>query len=76
MARASGRPAPEGMEESSAEFARDTDFQGRGRYRSIAGIGPAYEILAVQQDTVKIRFVDADEEYDYPRLDAELDPRA
>jgi hypothetical protein len=64
------------LQESAAEFVRDSDFQGRGRYRRIAGIGPAYEILSVRDATVRIRFVDEDAEHDYPRGDAEMDPPA
>ncbi len=65
-----------GVGEETVEFRRDLDLTGPGRFRSIAGVGPVYEITSVGDTQVRIRMVDADEEYDYPRADAELDPLA
>ncbi len=64
------------LDEEAVEFRHDVDFTDAGRFRSIAGVGPAYEVLSANAKTVRIRMIDADEEYDYPRADAELDPRA
>ncbi len=65
-----------GVGEETVEFRRPIDFKGPGRFRRIAGIGPVYEALEDRGDHVLVRIVDSDEEFDYRKSDAELDPPA
>jgi hypothetical protein len=65
-----------GLNEDAQEFRRPVELVGVERFRSIAGIGPIYEIVGVGETTVQIRFIDSDETLDYPLADAELDPVA
>ncbi len=64
------------VEEEGAEFRRPIDFSTADRFRRIAGIGPAYEALEDRGEYVRVRIVDSDEEFDYRKVDAELDPPA
>jgi hypothetical protein len=67
----------DGVREEAAAFAGiDAPFEGRGKFRSIAGIGPVYEILQDLGDVVRVRPVDQDDTFDIPRADALLDPPA
>ncbi len=66
----------EGVEEESVEFAYPIVLDGPGRWRRIAGIGPVYEILADRGDFVRVKVLHSDEEFDYRKADAELDPLA
>lgn len=66
----------EGFEEESVEFRRPIDLKGPGRFRRIAGIGPAYEALEDRGEFVHVRVLGTDEEFDYRKADAELDPPA
>jgi hypothetical protein len=65
-----------GVSEESRAFQGPLAIDGPARFRSIAGIGPVYEIVSVGQTTVQIRFVDEDETHEYPLADAECDPIA
>ena len=65
-----------GVEEERAGFRRAVELDGPGRFRTIAGIGPAYEILEDRGDMVRIHVLHSQEELDYPKVDAELDPLA
>jgi hypothetical protein len=65
-----------GLHEDAQEFRHPVALDGPGRFRSIAGVGPMYEIIGRNALTVRIRFVHTDEEHDYPLADAELDPIA
>jgi hypothetical protein len=65
-----------GMNEETREFRQAIDLEGSGRFRSIAGVGPLYEIVGLRGATVRIRMIHNDEEHDYPLADAELDPIA
>jgi len=65
-----------GFEEESAEFRRPIDLKGAERFRRIAGIGPAYEALEDRGDYIRVRVIETDEEFDYRKADAELDPPA
>ncbi|MGH6955879.1 MAG: hypothetical protein ACREEW_04355 [Caulobacteraceae bacterium] len=66
----------EGVEEDTVEFQRPIELGGADRFRRIAGIGPVYEALAFRGPHVRVRIVETDEEFDYPRDEAELDPPA
>ncbi len=67
----------DGVREEAAAFAGvDAPFEGRGKFRSIAGIGPVYEVLKDLGDKVRVRRVDEDGTFDIPRADALLDPPA
>jgi len=66
----------DGFEEESVEFSRPIDFKTANRFRRIAGIGPAYEALEERGDYIRVRIIDSDEEFDYRKVDAELDPPA
>lgn len=63
-----------GVQEEQAEFRRPVVLQGPGRWRQIAGIGPVYEIIEDKGDFVRVRVLHNDEEFDYRKSDAELDP--
>jgi hypothetical protein len=65
-----------GVEEEQAEFRRPIAFGTIDRFRRIAGIGPVYEAVEDRGDLVRVRIVDTDEEFDYPKGEAELDPLA
>jgi hypothetical protein len=65
-----------GVEEEAAEFSRPFDLASDNRFRRIAGIGPAYEALEDKGAFVRVRVFGADEEFDYLKADAELDPPA
>lgn len=65
-----------GVEEEGAEFSRPINFKSADRFRRIAGIGPAYEALEDRGEFVRVRVIDTDEEFDYRKADAELDPPA
>ena len=65
-----------GVREESAAFRRAVELDGPGRFRTIAGVGPAYEILEDRGDFVRIHVLHSQEELDYPKADAELDPLA
>ncbi len=66
----------EGVEEEAAEFARPIVLDGPSRWRRIAGIGPVYEVLEDKGDFVHVKVLHSDEEFDYRKVDAELDPPA
>jgi len=66
----------DGMEEEAAEFARPIVLQGPSQWRRIAGIGPVYEILEDKGDFVRVKVLHSDEEFDYRKSDAEVDPPA
>ena len=66
----------DGVREEAAEFRRPIDLRGADRFRRIAGIGPAYEALEDRGDYVRVRLIDTEEEFDYRKIDAELDPPA
>ncbi len=66
----------EGVEDEAADFRRPIDFGSVSRFRRVGGIGPVYEALLARGDRVRVRLVGTDEEFDYPLLDAELDPQA
>jgi hypothetical protein len=51
------------------------DLNTTSRFRRIGGIGPAYEVMAVEGDRVRARMIDSDDEFDYPLADAEIDPK-
>jgi len=63
------------VREESAAF-RHAEIEGPGRFRTIAGIGPAYEITEDRGEHVRIHILHSQEELDYPKADAELDPLA
>jgi len=63
-----------GVSEESAVFRRPVELAGPGRFRTIAGVGPAYEIIEDRGDVVRIHVLHSREELDYPKDDAELDP--
>ena len=65
-----------GVEDEAAEFQRPIDFRSMSRFRRIAGIGPAYEALEERGEFVRVRVLETDEEFDYRKSDAELDPEA
>lgn len=65
-----------GLHEDAREFRHVVSLEGPGRFRSIAGVGPLYEIVGISDPTVRIRFIDSDEERDCPLADAERDPLA
>jgi hypothetical protein len=65
-----------GVEEEQAEFRRPIDFRTADRFRRIAGVGPVYEAIEDRGDVVRVRIVDTDEEFDYRKDEAELDPQA
>ena len=65
-----------GVREEASEFRRPIDLQGADRFRRIAGIGPAYEALEDRGEFVRVRVIETDEEFDYRKSDAELDPLA
>lgn len=65
-----------GVEEEAAEFSRPIDFKTADRFRRIAGIGPAYEAIEDRGEFVLVRVVGTDEQFDYRKCDAELDPPA
>jgi hypothetical protein len=65
-----------GLEDEGAAFRRPVAFSGPGRYRTIAGVGPAYEIVEDRGESVRIHVLHSQEELDYPKADAELDPLA
>jgi len=64
------------VEEEAAEFARAFDFVSTNRFRRIAGIGPVYEALQDKGDFVRVKVLGSDDEFDYRKVDAELDPLA
>ncbi len=64
------------VEEETVEFRCPIDFSTSDRFRRIAGIGPAYEALEDRGAYVRVRIVDSDEQFDYRKADAELDPPA
>ena len=66
----------DGVEEEPQEFRRPIDFATADRFRRIAGIGPAYEALEERGEYIRVRIADSDEEFDYLKSDAELDPPA
>ena len=66
----------EGVKEEAVEFSYPIVFDGPGRWRRIAGIGPVYEILAEKGDFVHVKVLHSDEEFAYRKADAELDPLA
>jgi len=66
----------DGFQEEAAEFSHPIVLEGPGRWRRIAGIGPVYEILEDKGDYVHVRVLHSDEEFDYRKSDAELDPPA
>ena len=66
----------DGVTEESAEFRREIDFGSADRFRRIAGVGPVYEAIEDRGAIVRVRVLGTDEEFDYPKADAELDPRA
>ena len=51
-------------------------FAGLGRFRTIAGVGPVYEILERSGDVLRIEVVHTGEVIDYPGADAVRDPLA
>jgi hypothetical protein len=63
-------------EEPAAFVGLDAPFEGRGKFRSIAGVGPVYEVVQELGDVVRVRAVDEDDTFDIPRADALLDPPA
>ena len=63
-----------GVEDEGAEFRRPIDLKGPGRFRRIAGIGPAYEAIEDRGDIVLVRTLETGEEFAYRKADAELDP--
>lgn len=65
-----------GVQEEGAEFRREFDFSTRDRFRRIAGLGPAYEALEDRGEFVRVRILESGEEFDYRKVDAELDPLA
>lgn len=65
-----------GLEEEGVEFGRPINFGTADRFRRIAGIGPAYEVLEDRGEFVRVRILQTDEEFDYRKADAELDPQA
>jgi hypothetical protein len=65
-----------GVEHEMAEVRRPIDLAGPSRFRTIAGVGPAYEIVEDLGDYVRIHVLHSDEELEYPKADAELDPLA
>ena len=65
-----------GVEEEGAAFRRPIDLSGPGRFRTIAGVGPAYEIVEDCGEAVRIHVLHSREELNYPKADAELDPLA
>ena len=64
------------LAEEAVEFARPISLDGPSRFRRIAGIGPAYEVLEDRGDFVRVRVIHDGVEFDYRRADAELDPPA
>ena len=64
------------LAEEGAEFALPIRLEGPTRFRRIAGIGPAYELLEDKGEFVRVRVVHDGEEFDYRKADAELDPPA
>ena len=66
----------DGVAEEAVEFRRDDVFGGLARFRRIAGIGPVYEVVEVGPERLKVRLIDQDDVFEYPRAEAELDPRA
>ena len=64
------------LAEEGAEFTLPISLDGPGRFRRIAGIGPAYEVLEERGEFVRVRVVDDGVEFDYRKCDAELDPPA
>jgi hypothetical protein len=64
-----------GVREQAAEFRMPIDLNTTSRFRRIGGIGPAYEVMAVEGDRVRARMIDSDDEFDYPLADAEIDPK-
>jgi hypothetical protein len=64
-----------GVEEESAGFRSSIDLTTTSRFRRIAGIGPAYEVIEINGETVRARMIDTDEEFTYPTADAEIDPK-
>ena len=65
-----------GVGEENAAFHHAVELNGPGRFRTIAGVGPAYEIIGERGDVVRIHVLHSQEELDYPKADAELDPLA
>ncbi len=65
-----------GVAEEAAEFRRDDRFGGAERLRRLAGIGPVCEVVEVESKRLKLRLVDQDDTFEYPRAEAELDPLA
>lgn len=68
--------AVQGVEEGAVEFRRPIDLSTADRFRRIAGVGPVYEVLALNGDVARVRLADADEEFDYTLAEVELDPPA
>jgi hypothetical protein len=64
------------VEEEAADFVRPIDFRSADRFRRIAGIGPVYEALEDRGQFVRVRILGTDEEFDYRKQNAELDPQA
>jgi hypothetical protein len=64
-----------GLQEETVEFRMPIDLATTSRFRRIAGIGPAYEVVAIVGDRVRARMIDSDEEFGYPLADAEIDPK-
>jgi hypothetical protein len=65
-----------GVEEEAADFRRPIDFASTSRFRRIAGVGPVYEALEDRDAFVRVRILGSNEEFDYRKDDAELDPPA
>jgi hypothetical protein len=65
-----------GVKEEAAEFSRPFDLKSDNRFRRIAGIGPVYEALEDKGAFVRVRVLGSDEEFDYSKAEAELDPQA
>ena len=67
-----------GVEETAAKFVREDlgDFKGLRRFRTIAGVGPTYEVLSVDGQSVEACIVDTGERFTYPIADARVDPLA
>ena len=64
------------LAEEAVEFATPIDLEGRGRFRRIAGIGPAYEVLQDKGEFVRVRVIHDGVEFDYRKAGTELDPLA
>lgn len=62
------------VEEERSAITTPITTVGAAAWRTIAGCGPMYEIIADNGATVRIRLLHTDEELAYPRADAEADP--